>query len=233
MQCFCGRAAWNSLLSALHDVTDTNTSRNGPIRVYALRSCMSTIIVRHSWTLRIDWRPTNHILNMNLTTKVAQIRCLKHNRRCACRLTKYADNTDFERFVRRRLQERINACKTCGDSFTGQMCLVCSAKYYDERACMSVCRPMRVRSAGVSQKPHVQTSRNFIYLHFAWGVAEVKCTPWVKKGDTLTMAITLSILDPFAKFFHCCKLKSTQFQTKPILGYPPPLKYVAALPWKT
>jgi len=26
-----------------------------------------------------------------------------------------------------------------------------------------------------------------------------------KKGATLTMAITLSILDRFPKFFHCCK----------------------------
>jgi len=26
-----------------------------------------------------------------------------------------------------------------------------------------------------------------------------------KKGATRTMAITLSILDRFAKFFHCCK----------------------------
>jgi len=26
-----------------------------------------------------------------------------------------------------------------------------------------------------------------------------------KKGTTLTMAITLSILDRFAKFFHICK----------------------------
>jgi len=26
-----------------------------------------------------------------------------------------------------------------------------------------------------------------------------------KKGATLTMAITLSVLDGFAKFFHCCK----------------------------
>ena len=26
-----------------------------------------------------------------------------------------------------------------------------------------------------------------------------------KKGATLTMAITLSILDRFANFFHCCK----------------------------
>jgi len=30
-------------------------------------------------------------------------------------------------------------------------------------------------------------------------------TPWVKKGATLTMAITLSILGGFAKFFYCCK----------------------------
>jgi len=26
-----------------------------------------------------------------------------------------------------------------------------------------------------------------------------------KKGATLSMATTLSILDRFAKFFHCCK----------------------------
>jgi len=26
-----------------------------------------------------------------------------------------------------------------------------------------------------------------------------------KKGATLTMTITLSLLDRFAKFFHCCK----------------------------
>jgi len=52
-----------------------------------------------------------------------------------------------------------------------------------------------------------------------------------KKGATLTMAITLSILDRFAKFFHCSK--SSKFPTKLILGYPPHLKYVAALPWKT
>jgi len=26
-----------------------------------------------------------------------------------------------------------------------------------------------------------------------------------KKGATLTMAIALSVLDQFAKFFHCCK----------------------------
>jgi len=32
-----------------------------------------------------------------------------------------------------------------------------------------------------------------------------RSTPWVKKGATLTMAITLSILGGFAKFFHCCK----------------------------
>jgi len=35
----------------------------------------------------------------------------------------------------------------------------------------------------------------------------VCCTYTVsqKKGTTLTIAITLSILDHFAKFFHCCK----------------------------
>ena len=52
-----------------------------------------------------------------------------------------------------------------------------------------------------------------------------------KKGATLTMAITLSILDRFAKFFTAAN--SSKFPTKLILGYPPHLKYVAALPWKT
>ena len=52
-----------------------------------------------------------------------------------------------------------------------------------------------------------------------------------KKGATLTMAITLSILGGFAKCFTVAK--SSKFQTKQILGYPPYLKYVAALPWKT
>jgi len=45
------------------------------------------------------------------------------------------------------------------------------------------------------------------------------------------MAITLSILDRLAKFFHCCKQQEISY--KPILGYPPHLKYAAALPWKT
>ena len=52
-----------------------------------------------------------------------------------------------------------------------------------------------------------------------------------KKGATLTMAITLSILDRFAKFFHCCKQQEISYKT--LLGYPPHLEYVAALPWKT
>ena len=46
-----------------------------------------------------------------------------------------------------------------------------------------------------------------------------------------TMAITLSILGGFAKFFS--PAKSSKFPRKPILGYPRHLKYVAALPWKT
>ena len=54
-----------------------------------------------------------------------------------------------------------------------------------------------------------------------------------KKGATLTMAITLSILDGFAKKNSFTAAKSSKFPTKPILGYPPHLKYVAALPWKT
>ena len=45
------------------------------------------------------------------------------------------------------------------------------------------------------------------------------------------MAITLSILDGFANSFSAAN--SSKFSTKPILGYPPHLKYVAALPWRT
>jgi len=36
-------------------------------------------------------------------------------------------------------------------------------------------------------------------------MSEMKYTVSQKKGATLTMAITLSILDPVAKFFHCYK----------------------------
>jgi len=52
-----------------------------------------------------------------------------------------------------------------------------------------------------------------------------------KKGATLTMAITLSILDHLQNSFTAAK--SSKFPTKLILGYPSHLKYVAALPWKT
>jgi len=38
------------------------------------------------------------------------------------------------------------------------------------------------------------------------------------------------ILGGFAKLFHCCK--ESKFPTKPILGYPPHLKCIAALPCK-
>ena len=56
-----------------------------------------------------------------------------------------------------------------------------------------------------------------------------------KTDATVTMAITLSILCGFAMdlqhFFIATK--STKCSTKPILGYPPHLKCVSALPWKT
>jgi len=52
-----------------------------------------------------------------------------------------------------------------------------------------------------------------------------------KKSATLTMAITLSILGGFVNSFTAAKI--SKFPTKTILDYPPHLKYVAALPWKT
>jgi len=52
-----------------------------------------------------------------------------------------------------------------------------------------------------------------------------------KKGATLTMAITLSVLDHLQNSFTAAK--SSKFPTKFILSYPPHPKYVAALPWKT
>jgi len=52
-----------------------------------------------------------------------------------------------------------------------------------------------------------------------------------KKGATLTMAITLSILDNFSNSFIAAK--STKFSTEPILGYPPHLQCIAAVPWET
>jgi len=68
-------------------------------------------------------------------------------------------------------------------------------------------------------------------VHCCPVVTSTTSTLWVKKGATLSMAITVSILDPFAKSFTA--VKSSKFPTKSIWGYPPHLKYVAALPWKT
>ena len=65
---------------------------------------------------------------------------------------------------------------------------------------------------------------------FAVSFAAALYTVSQKRGATLTMATTLSILDRFAKFFTAAK--SSKFPTKLILGYPPHLKYVAALRWK-
>ena len=41
------------------------------------------------------------------------------------------------------------------------------------------------------------------------------------------MAVTLSFLDRFAKFFHCCE--EHLIYNKTVLVYPPHLKHVAAL----
>ena len=57
-------------------------------------------------------------------------------------------------------------------------------------------------------------------------------TGWSKKADTrFIFAITLSILDRFEIFLTAAN--SSKFPTKPVLGYPPHLKRVAALPCKT
>jgi len=39
---------------------------------------------------------------------------------------------------------------------------------------------------------------------FSYYFSQLLTTTWVKKAATLPMAITLSILGGFAKFFHCC-----------------------------
>jgi len=79
----------------------------------------------------------------------------------------------------------------------------------------------------------------FVYLlapHKVFGMLRLECgmstiyTVSQKKGATLTMAITLAILDRFDSFTAA---NSSKFPTKLILGYPHHLKYVAALPWKT
>ena len=56
----------------------------------------------------------------------------------------------------------------------------------------------------VSYKPPLAFRRHWFCL---WGApADFSMyTVSQKKGATLTMAITLLILDRFAKFFHCCK----------------------------
>jgi len=59
-----------------------------------------------------------------------------------------------------------------------------------------------------------------------------RSTPWVKKGCHPNHGYN------FVNSWSICKnsftvAKSGKFPTKLTLGYPPHLKYVAALPWKT
>jgi len=59
---------------------------------------------------------------------------------------------------------------------------------------------------------------------------KTKYTVCQKKGATITMAITCQFLMDLQNPFTAAK--SCKFPTKYVLGYPPHLKYVAALPWK-
>ena len=55
-----------------------------------------------------------------------------------------------------------------------------------------------------------------------------------KEGATLTMAVTLSVLNFLIDLQNSfTAANSVKFATKLILVYPPHLKYVAALHWKT
>ena len=57
---------------------------------------------------------------------------------------------------------------------------------------------------------------------------QVIYTPWVKKRCHPTLCqFLIDLQNSFTA------AKSSKFPTKPILGYPPHLKYVAVLPWKT
>ena len=55
----------------------------------------------------------------------------------------------------------------------------------------------------LSAKSGVIWSQNLHRIDWNKIILNLHCES--KKGATLTMAITLSILDRFAKFFHCCK----------------------------
>jgi len=60
-------------------------------------------------------------------------------------------------------------------------------------------------------------------------ITSVHCVP--KKEATKLLAIILSNLSRFSKFFHCCK--GDEISNKTALCFPPYLKYVPALPWES
>ena len=64
-----------------------------------------------------------------------------------------------------------------------------------------------LRSASQSACGQLQYVRKVNTTHYRLALIVIGLTTlWVQKdGATLTMAITLSILDWFAKFFHCCR----------------------------
>ena len=64
-------------------------------------------------------------------------------------------------------------------------------------------------------------------LHCGLINKQIPCVP-KKKLWSQTLAITLSNLNRFQKFLHCCKEK--EISNKPCIIIPPHLRYVATLP---
>jgi len=71
-------------------------------------------------------------------------------------------------------------------------CPICPQTFLSGAGC-GFCTLYHTNALNTNTRPQIR----FIFSAF-YTVSQ-------KKGATLTMAITLSILDRFAKFFHCCK----------------------------
>jgi len=78
-------------------------------------------------------------------------------------------------------------------------------KYEESTSANDALSGVRVSRSAASTVPlHVETRYAWRPLITSRGILQVLHRE-SKKGATITTAITLSVLDRFAKFFHCCE----------------------------
>jgi len=82
----------------------------------------------------------------------------------------------------------------------GHNTLMLQTDRHDKQWSHSIWRTITCSGRPIMSRRPVQTT-----IHLHWITCYISVHGESKKGATLTMAITLSILGGFAKFFNCCK----------------------------